>query len=112
MGVATALAALQRNEEALAAFRQISADWSDFPYAHLREGTLLEETGDLAGAIVAYQAAVAIAPDNADAHLTLAYAYRRDGQRDLAITEFQAGLALDPARDSARQALEGLQAEP
>ena len=36
----------------------------------------------------------------------------RDGQRDLAIAEFQAGLILDPARDSARQALEGLQAEP
>ncbi|MCB0039001.1 MAG: glycosyltransferase family 39 protein [Caldilinea sp.] len=112
MGVAAALAALQHKDQALAEFRQISADWPDFPFARLREGMLLEETGDLAAAIAAYRSAVAIAPDNADAHFTLAYALRRDGQRDLAMAEFQAGLALDPSRDSARQALEGLQAEP
>ncbi|MEZ4771390.1 MAG: tetratricopeptide repeat protein [Caldilineales bacterium] len=111
MGVAAALAALQRDDEALAEFRQISADWPDFPFARIREGMLLEEVGDLAGALDAYRLAVAIAPDNADAHFTLAYAYRRDGQLDQAIAEFEAGLALDPAR-TARQALEELQAQP
>ena len=108
MGVAAALAALQRKEEALAEYEQISADWPDFPFAYIRQGILLEEQGDLAGAITAYQAAVRIAPDNADAHFTLAYAYRRSGQLEQAVAAFEAGLALDPSRESARQALDEL----
>ena len=111
MGVAAALAALQRSDESLMEYEQISADWPDFPFAYIRQGMLLEERGDLANAITAYQSAVRIAPDNADAHFTLAYAYHRTGQRDQAIAEFEAGLQLDPARDGARQTLESLQAE-
>ncbi len=111
MGVAAALAALQRSDEALAEYQQISVDWPDFPFALIRQGMLLEEQGELAYAIEAYQSAVRIAPESADAHFTLAYAYRRAEQRDLAIAEFEAGLQLDPSRDSAREALEALQVQ-
>ena len=112
MGAANALAALGRNDEALAALEAISAQWSDFPFAHTRRGALLEELGQQEAALAAYREAVRVAPDNADTHFTLAYALRRAGQRGEAIAAFEAGLAIDPARDSARQALQALQAQP
>ncbi len=108
MGVANALAALGRFDEAMAEFEAISAGWPDFPFAHIRQGALLEERGDLEGALSAYREAVRIAPDNANTHFTLAYALRRAGQRDEAIAAFEAGLELDPSRDSASQVLEAL----
>jgi tetratricopeptide (TPR) repeat protein/4-amino-4-deoxy-L-arabinose transferase-like glycosyltransferase len=111
MGVANALAALGRADEALAALAAIGAEWPDFPFAAIRRGALLEEQGDQAGALAAYREAVAVAPDNADTHFTLAFALRRAGQSAEAINAFEAGLAIDPSRDSARQALEALQAE-
>jgi len=54
---------------------------------------------------------VQAAPDNADTHFTLAYALRRAGQTTEAIAAFEAGLQRDPTRDSARQALDELQAQ-
>lgn len=110
MGVAAALAALDRIDEALAEYQQISADWPDFPFGQLRRGALLEQRGDQAAALAAYQAATKAAPANADAHFALAYAYRRAGQVAAAIAEFEAGLTLDPGRQAARQALESLKA--
>lgn len=111
MGVANALAALGRTDEALAALAAISAEWPDFPFAAIRRGALLEEQGDQAGALAAYREAVAVAPDNADTHFTLAFALRRAGQSAEAINAFEAGLAIDPGRESARQALDALRAE-
>jgi tetratricopeptide (TPR) repeat protein len=108
MGVANALAVLGRSDEALGEFEAISAGWPDFPFARIRQGALLEERGDLEGALAAYREAVRIAPDNANTHFTLAYALRRAGLRDEAIAAFEAGLELDPARDGASQALEAL----
>jgi len=112
MGAANALAALGRSDEALAAYEAISVDWPDFPFARIRQGALLEDLGDQEGALAAYRAAVQAAPDNADTHFTLAYALRRAGQTAEAIAAFEAGLQRDPNRDSARQALEALQAQP
>ncbi len=106
MGVANALAALGRSDEALAALEAISAEWPDFPFARIRQGALLEDLGDQEGALAAYREAVRAAPDNPDTHFTLAYALRRAGQTTEAIAAFQAGLALDPGRSAARQALE------
>ncbi|HSN75889.1 MAG TPA: tetratricopeptide repeat protein [Anaerolineae bacterium] len=106
MGAANALAALGRSDEALAALEAISVEWPDFPFARIRQGALLEDLGDWEGALAAYREAVRAAPDNADTHFTLAYALRRAGQRDEAIAAFEAGLELDPGRDSASQALE------
>lgn len=108
MGLAAALAALDRVDEALAEYEQISADWPDFPFAQVRRGELLEKRGDQPAALAAYQAAVKAAPGNADAHFSLAFAYRRAGQVDEAIAELEAGLALDPGRETARQALDEL----
>lgn len=110
MGVGNAFAALQRKDEALAEFRAISADWPDFPFARVRQGALLEDMGDVEGALAAYREAVRVAPDNADLHFTLAYALRRAGQRDQAIAAFEAGLALEPGRSAAQQALDELKA--
>ncbi|HRE35344.1 MAG TPA: tetratricopeptide repeat protein, partial [Sphingopyxis terrae] len=75
-------------------------------------GALLEEQGDQAGALAAYREAVGVAPDNADAHFTLAFALSRAGQNAAAIEAFEAGLAIDPGRESARQALDALRQEP
>ncbi len=111
MGAANALAALGRSDEALAGFDAISAEWPDFPFARIRQGALLEDLGDPEGALAAYRAAVQAAPDNADTHFTLAYALRRAGQTPEAIAAFEAGLQRDPTRDSARQALDALQAQ-
>ncbi len=108
MGVAAALAALERSDEALAEYQQISADWPDFPPARIRQGEILEQQGDMAAAIAVYEEAVAAAPDNADAHFALAYAYRRAGQIEQAIAAFEAGLALDPNRQAAQEALDAL----
>ncbi len=110
MGVANALAALGRSDEALAEFEAINAQWPDFPFSRIRQGTLLEEQGDQAGALAAFGEAVNVAPDNANTHFTLAYALRRAGRIQEAIAAFEAGLALDPNRSAAQQALDDLRA--
>ena len=108
MGVAAALAALERREESLAEYQQISADWPDFASARIRQGEILEQQGDIAAAIAIYEGAVAALPDSADAHFALGFAYRRSGQLEQAIASFEAGLALDPNRQAAQEALDAL----
>ena len=48
------------------------------------------------------------ATGNADAQFALAYALRRAGLAAEAISAFEAGLAIEPDRESARQALDAL----
>jgi len=110
MGVANALAALGRIDQALAELGAINLDWPDFPFSVIRQGALLEEQGHVEGALAAYREAMRIAPDNPDTHFTLAYALHRAGRRAEAIAAFEAGLALDPGRSAARQALEEIMA--
>ena len=111
MGVAAALVALNRIDEAMDEYAQISVIWPEFPFAHVRRGELLEQKGDLKAALPAYEAAVLAAPDNANLHFTLAFAYRRADMKDKAIAEFEAGLKLDPNRQAAQEALQELQAD-
>ncbi len=108
MGVAEALAALGRSDEALAEFGAVSVDWPDFAAPYIRQGALLEEQAAGAAALAAYRTAVGVAPDSADARFTLAYALARAGQRAEAMAAFEAGLALDPSRSAERQALEAI----
>lgn len=108
MGVGAALTALGRVDEALAVYQQINQDLPDFPFAHVRRGELLEQRQEMAAALDAFRAAAAAAPQNADVQFTLASALRRAGLTEEAIAAFEAGLALDPDRSEARQALEEL----
>ena len=108
MGVAAALAASGRVDEALAAYDQISAEQPDFPFAHVKRGELLEQQDDVDGALAAFRTAVEVAPENADVKFTLAYALRRAGLNEEAIAAFEAGLALDPNRQAAQEALDAL----
>jgi tetratricopeptide (TPR) repeat protein len=108
MGAAEALAALGHGDEALSEFGAISVDWPDFPTSYIRQGALLEAQGYVEPALAAYRAAVDAAPGNADAHFALAYALRRAGLAAEAISAFEAGLAIEPDRESARQALDAL----
>jgi Flp pilus assembly protein TadD/uncharacterized membrane protein len=111
MGLAAALAAQERIDEAMTEYDRINTEWPDFPYAWVRQGELLEQEGDLTDAIARYRSAATVAPNNPDARLVLAYALSRSGQVKEAIAEFEAGLALDPTREAARQALDRLQSD-
>lgn len=109
MSRAKALAALDRTDEALAEYTQITKRWPDYPWALVRRGELFEKAGDTRAALREYRAAVKAAPANADIQFTLAYALARAGQKRDAIKAFEAGLKLDPTREAARNALERLQ---
>jgi tetratricopeptide (TPR) repeat protein/uncharacterized membrane protein len=111
LGLADALAALERIDEALAELAAINAQWPDFPFSRTRQGALLEDMGDMTAALAAYREAVQVAPDDSDTHFTLAYALRRAGLREEAIAAFEAGLALEPTRESAAAALDALKRE-
>ncbi|MCB0248719.1 MAG: tetratricopeptide repeat protein, partial [Anaerolineae bacterium] len=91
-------------------YEQISADQPDFPFAHIKRGELLEQQQDMDAALDAFRTAAEIAPENADVQFTLAYALRRAGLTDEAIAAFEAGLALDPGRQAAQDALDALRA--
>ena len=89
-------------------YEQISADQPDYPFAYVRRGELLEQRGEIDAALDALRAAAAVAPENADVQFTLAYALQRAGLTDEAIAAFEAGLALDPNRQAAQEALDAL----
>ena len=82
----------------------------DYPIAFIKQGEILEESGLATQALAAYEAAVQAAPDNTDAVLTLATAYRRRGMIDEAIAMLELGLKLDPTREGAQAALDRLKA--
>jgi hypothetical protein len=48
--------------------------------------------------------------DDPNLRFTLGHAYRKAGLTERAIAEFEAGLALDPDRQAARDTLEALKA--
>lgn len=108
MTLAAALVTAGRDADASAEYTAISLRWPDFPWAHTRRGEILERTGDLPGAIQAFETAAQLAPNDPNTHLVLAYAYRHAGLREEAIASFEAALALDPERPAARRVLEEL----
>ena len=107
MGVAAALAALQRNEKALTEYEQISADWPDFPFAYIRQGFCLRS-----GATWPTPSRPTSRPSRFARQrrrpLHAGLCLPRTGQLEQAVADFEAGLALDPSRESARQALDEL----
>jgi tetratricopeptide (TPR) repeat protein len=62
----------------------------------------LQQAGDVLGAIDTYKAALALAPDRADALSNLGAAYVKLGQYDDAIAQYNAALKVDPMANSVR----------
>ena len=71
-------------------------------------GTELAQKGELDGAIVQFQAAIAAFPDYAQAHCNLANALALQGNLDGAIQHYRRALEIDPKSAAARQSLEQL----
>lgn len=82
----------------------------DHPHQVLGEGVALVVAGHFAEAIPKLTQAVREEPGLRDAHYNLAVAYRRMGDLDRAIAEYQVALQLTPPRDQVAtgQALYGL----
>jgi tetratricopeptide (TPR) repeat protein len=69
------------------------------------QGRMLEGRGDVAGAIAAYRAAIALVPSAADVRAELAGLFAREGRVAEAVTEGEAALTTDPANHEAHRIL-------
>ena len=96
-----ALAALGRNEEALAALGQAH----ELPEAAVERGRILLRRGDLDGAARELTVATTTLPANSDAHLLLGVAEERLGHAPRAEAAFKAAVRLAPASAEARYRL-------
>lgn len=67
--------------------------------------------GRLPDALAMFTLAAETFPDSANAHDSLAEAYRKNGQRALSITHYEKSLALDPKNANAERMLAELRAE-
>ena len=68
-------------------------------------GAARARVGDLPGAMVAYQAAVRVAPRHSGFRAALGRVYREQGRRDQAASEYRLAVKLDPKNRAARKAL-------
>jgi tetratricopeptide (TPR) repeat protein len=68
------------------------------PMAHFAHGNSLETAGDLSGARQAYETALALRPDFAEAGINLGALYVGEGRLDEAAAAFQDALEADPSR--------------
>ena len=82
--------------------------WPEYPWTYMRRADLLAKAGKTEAALQDYRTAAQAAPDNPDIHFAVANAYLRAGQREAAIAELEAGLKLDPSRQTAKKALQEL----
>lgn len=69
------------------------------------QGRMLEEQGDVTGAIAAYRKAIDLAPKTAELHAELAGLFAREGRPTDALTEGEAALKIDPANREAHRIL-------
>lgn len=69
------------------------------------QGRTLEGRGDVAGAIAAYRAAIALMPAAADIRAELAGLFAREGRAGEAVAEAEAALKTDPANHEANRIL-------
>ena len=110
LALATALAQSGQDDQALDLYQQVIDQWPEYPWAYMRRADLLAKDGKTDAALQDYRTATQVAPDNPDIHFAVANAYLRAGQREAAIAELEAGLKLDPSRQTAQKALQELQA--
>ncbi|MGH9449273.1 MAG: tetratricopeptide repeat protein [Terriglobia bacterium] len=66
------------------------------PLARMRHGRDLARSGDLAGAIAEYRAALALDPALVQAHINLIQLYARTGDAEAAEQQYEAAVRLDP----------------
>jgi tetratricopeptide (TPR) repeat protein len=95
--LAAALRQLNRNAEAIAALRTTLTLNPDFHAAHYNLANALKDEGDVAAALPHYQAAVEIAPNNADYLGNLAAAHRALEQMDEALRTIDLAIAVKPS---------------
>lgn len=69
------------------------------PSRHIDRGIALEQSGDVLGAIREHQEAIAIDPQDLQAHVNLIQLYARAGDADKAEQEYRAAVAINPNRD-------------
>ena len=86
----------QGDHAAAAAYRRAIAVDNNHPGAHLNLASLLEEQGDLHGAIDEYRIAVRLAPTAADLHNQLGNLHERVGELTAATECYECAIALDP----------------
>jgi eukaryotic-like serine/threonine-protein kinase len=75
------------------------------PAARLNLGVVLQQKGDLDGAIVQYRAATHLKADFAGTHINLGAALAAQGKLDEAVTEYREALRLEPGLLPARHKL-------
>ncbi len=78
---------------------------------HLRMATLLENEGDLAGALRHLLGAAVLMPTNAEVHQRLGLLYRKRGDKDNALSSFLRAIDCDPASVAAHRNLAELYEE-
>lgn len=83
-----------RPAEAADQFRQALALNPNFPEALMNLGIVLQNGGDLGGAIAQYRRALALRPNYAVAHFNLANALLEEGSLDEALALYQRAMAL------------------
>lgn len=110
IGLADALGIAGLSDEAMSELDTIIQRWPGYFWAHVQRGEILAANGDMDQAVAAFEQAATLGADDPNLHFTLGHAYRKAGLTDRAITEFEVGLAIDPTRGGARDALEQLKA--
>lgn len=75
---------------------------TDSPQVRLEKAHIQKERGNFEEAIALYDAAIALLPENTDAHYSRGDCYRQLGLFDKAVTDFDACLKIDPQLHGAR----------
>jgi tetratricopeptide (TPR) repeat protein len=99
--LATTLAALGQNQEALQLLSQLAQSESTDATVYLQLGQLRLKTGDITGGLVSLQTSSRLAPGSVACHQALAEAYRRNSQPEEAKREEQLAETLQGKRSSA-----------
>lgn len=92
------LGELDRPDEAMAAFVDALAAEPDNPQVHNNLGVLLRETGRLGEAEAAFRRVIDATPGQAFGHYNLGHTLFLQGRYLAALSSYQAGQRLDPAR--------------
>ena len=86
------------------------ADAAGQAYFLFVQGRMLEDRGDVNGAIAAYRKAIDLSPKSADLYAELASLFAREGRGDESIAQALAALKLDPDNQEAHRTLGLVQA--